>query len=157
VPNAVAFTVCTTTIAVAQRGLMLRARALHRNLLMGKIGGQIVAAVTVLAIFMAMSGLVLWWPRKIVRVRGGVSLSRFNFDLHNTVGLLTSSLLLILAVTGAAIAYPRVGRLMQGLDDPRRVEPEYPAPPGDATPLSLDSLVRIGQSTIAGGAPALRW
>ncbi|MEO8334975.1 MAG: PepSY-associated TM helix domain-containing protein [bacterium] len=141
------------TIAEQQSGFLLRTRTFHRNLLMGKGGEQVVAAVTALSIFMALTGLVLWWPRKIVRVKRGASLSRLNFDLHNMVGLFTSALLLVLSVTGVVIAYPAVGKLVDRFNPPGLVEPSYPAPAG-LTPLSLDSLAIIGTSAIPGSAPA---
>lgn len=142
------------TIAVAQQGLMLRVRLFHRTLFWGKKGGQFVGAVTILAVFMALTGLVLWWPRKIVWVKKGASLSRFNFDLHNIVGLFSSALLLILSVTGIIIFYPQVGKLMNNFDGPPVPEPEYQAPATAGAPLSLDSIVKIGIATIPGGAPA---
>jgi uncharacterized iron-regulated membrane protein len=143
------------TVAEQQQGLMLKARAFHKNLLQGKIGGKIVGAVTILSIFMALSGLVLWWPRKTFRVKTDASLARFNFDLHNVVGIFSSAVLLLLSLTGVVIAYPQVSRFVQSFDAPRLKEPAYAAPPGNPTRLSIDSLVRLAQLAIPGTPAAI--
>lgn len=141
------------TIAEQQKGFLLRTRTFHRNLLQGNNGSKVIGIVTILSVFMALSGLVLWWPRKIVTVKKGASLSRFNFDLHNIVGVFSSMLLLVLSLTGLMLSYSAVGKFVTNLGGPELPEPEYAAPQGQV-PLSLDSLVTIATGTIAGSAPA---
>ena len=75
------------SVAEQQKGLNLTVRRFHRNLLLGVPGGHFVAIVTILAVFMSVSGLVLWWRRKIARLKTSASWPRINFDLHNVVGL----------------------------------------------------------------------
>ena len=132
------------TVAEQQKGLSLTVRRFHKNLLLGVRGSQVVGFVTILTVFMALSGLVLWWPRKIVKVKASASWPRINFDLHNVVGLFSSAILLVLALTGIAISYPQVSGLIKNLDSADLVEPRSTLPPGDRRPLTVDELVAIG-------------
>ena len=101
------------SVAEQQKSLNLTVRRFHKNLGLGVPGGRFVAIVTVLTVFMALSGLVLWWPRKIIRVKTTASWPRINFDLHNMVGLYSSALVLVLSLTGIVISYPQVSNLIK--------------------------------------------
>ena len=138
------------TVAEQQQGLMLKLRGFHRNLLQGKNGSRVVGAVTILALFMSLTGLILWWPRKIVKLKTSASLSRINFDLHNMVGIFSSIMLLVLSVTGIAISYPQVGKLISSMDTAAPAEPAAAIPEGVAAPLSLDSLTIIAAGALPG-------
>ena len=54
---------------------------------------------------MAIAGLVLWWPRKILTVMFSASGRRINFDLHNVFGFYASAVFLFIALTGMMIAF----------------------------------------------------
>lgn len=83
---------------------------LHRWLLMEQKTGRIVVGVaTIIFVFMLLSGLILWIPKKIKKWKNwkqgfGVKFSarwkRINHDLHNTLGFYSFLLLLIMCLTG---------------------------------------------------------
>lgn len=81
---------------------------LHTNLLAGATGGTVVVVATILTIALALTGLWLWWPLRIVRVRRGVSFRLLNLDLHSVAGLYSSVFLLVIAITGVTLRYLHV-------------------------------------------------
>lgn len=87
---------------------------IHRNLMMGNVGRQIVGASVLMFCFLLISGLVLWLPKKIKFLRQGLTVKlnakfqRVNYDLHNTLGFYTFLMLFFIAVTGLYVTYPWV-------------------------------------------------
>ncbi len=83
---------------------------LHRWLLMEQKTGRIVVGIaTIIFVFMLLSGLILWIPKKIKKWRNwksGLKIKfsgrwkRINHDLHNTLGFYSFILLLIMGLTG---------------------------------------------------------
>lgn len=83
---------------------------LHRWLLMDQKTGRIVVGVaTVIFVFMLLSGLILWIPKRIkkwnnwkkgFKIRFSAKWKRINHDLHNTLGFYSFIILLIMALTG---------------------------------------------------------
>src|SRR5438093_8491033 len=56
---------------------------LHTSLLADDFGARVVAWMCVAMLFLALSGVYLWWPRRIFAVHKASSWKRTNFDLHN--------------------------------------------------------------------------
>jgi len=75
----------------------------HTNLLLGPPGKTITAWSAVFLLGLSVSGLILWWPRKLWKLGGTKSGSAANFQLHNAVGFWSSGFMLIFAVTGMVI------------------------------------------------------
>lgn len=79
---------------------------LHRHLILGKTGKFITGSSCLIFIFMLLSGLVLWWPKKIknlkqrLTIKWGSSFKRINWDFHSTFGFYTFLFLLIISLTG---------------------------------------------------------
>ncbi|WPP53526.1 PepSY-associated TM helix domain-containing protein [Catalinimonas niigatensis] len=80
---------------------------MHRWLLLdSEIGRPIVGAATIIFVFLILSGLVLWFPKKLKNIKQGFKIKtsanwkRINHDLHNTLGFYSAILLLIMALTG---------------------------------------------------------
>ena len=126
----------------------------HSNLLLGNTGKLITTTFSAGMVILAITGLVLWWPRKLFRISFRSSAARLNFDLHNTVGSCMSLFILLFGLTGigihvADVLAPAVDRMAHA---PSQREPSsisLPAPPGTA-PLSPDVAVAIGARTIPG-------
>ena len=86
---------------------------IHSFLMMRSyIGVKIVGALGVAMIVMAISGLVLWWPKKgqlrrafLVR-RGARGLSLY-LDLHHAAGIWTFAVLLLMSVSGVYLCFPQ--------------------------------------------------
>jgi uncharacterized iron-regulated membrane protein len=69
---------------------------LHRDV----IAGPVILLLTV-------SGLILWWPRKILVPRGPALFARTNLELHSAIGLYSSLILAIFSVTSVIMIYSR--------------------------------------------------
>lgn len=87
---------------------------IHRNLMMGNVGRQIVGASVLIFCLLLISGLVLWLPKKMKFLKQGLTVKlnakfqRVNYDLHNTLGFYTFLLLFFISVTGLYVTYPWV-------------------------------------------------
>ncbi|MGG5578009.1 PepSY-associated TM helix domain-containing protein [Myroides sp. C15-4] len=83
---------------------------LHRWLLLDSaIGRPIVGISTIIFCFLSISGLILWFPKKIkgwksikpgFKIKFNANWKRINHDLHNTLGFYTLILVLIMSLTG---------------------------------------------------------
>lgn len=86
---------------------------LHSNLLMGSIGGWIVAIATIIFVISTITGLVLWWPKKWTKtnvnnsfkIKWSAKFKRLNYDLHNVFGFYTSILCFLLGTSGLLIFF----------------------------------------------------
>src|SRR5690554_3651017 len=83
---------------------------LHRWLLLDSaIGRPIVGVATLIFTFLCISGLILWFPKKIkgwksfkpgMKIMWRAKWKRLNHDLHNTLGFYSLIFLLIMCLTG---------------------------------------------------------
>ena len=81
---------------------------LHMNLLLGKVGSQLVRYGTLVFLLMLISGIVLWWPknkpalkqRYKFRWKDTTKWKRKNYDLHNVLGFYASWVVVFMAITG---------------------------------------------------------
>lgn len=87
---------------------------IHRNLMMGNVGRQILGAGVLMFCVLLISGLILWLPKKLKFLKQGLivmfkaKFQRVNYDLHNTLGFYTFLMLFFIAVTGLYVTYPWV-------------------------------------------------
>lgn len=135
-----------------ERGLARRVHLLHTRLFAGQVGEWLVGAVTALTLLMAITGLYLWWPRKILAINRRLSWRRLNFDLHNVFGLYASSVFLFIALTGMMIAF-------EGVTDPLFTKlnatplPDIPTqsvPIRGVPPMTADALVERARAALPG-------
>lgn len=131
-------------LGMAEVETMLRRKLflLHTRLMAGPTGNRIVFWSTVLNLFMVVTGIVLWWRRKITTVKLRTSWKRLNFDLHNVTGLYPSVVVVLLAVTGILISFD------EGPTVPRsRVVPGSEARPLDEVVASAARVVADARIT----------
>jgi len=77
------------------------------------IGEQVVRISILIFLFIIISGIVLWWPKKRKNLKQRVTFDwksttrwkRKNFDLHTVIGFYICWLALIIAFTGSVISY----------------------------------------------------
>ena len=88
-------------------GFFMTMFRLHRWLLMdSSVGGIIVGSATIVFAFLLLTGLVLWWPKKLKHWKQGLKVKtngnwkRLNHDLHNSLGFYAFLLLLVMSLTG---------------------------------------------------------
>ncbi|MBQ9800792.1 MAG: PepSY domain-containing protein [Thermoguttaceae bacterium] len=101
-------------------------RRWHTRLNLPKeIGRPLVDFATYFSIFLILSGVALWIPKKRSQLKARLTAKltagkrRAVFDLHNALGIYTAAPLLVLAITGAALA---LGAKHGTLATPLRIE-----------------------------------
>lgn len=92
---------------------------LHTQLNLGRFGWNAVGILGLLLMISIGTGVYLWWPglRGILtalRVRHNDGMVRLVFDLHRLTGLLSASILLLLAFTGFHLSYPSILETLTG-------------------------------------------
>jgi uncharacterized iron-regulated membrane protein len=125
----------------------------HLRLMMGDVGGLIMTLGAVLLLFLSLSGIVLWWPRKLLTVKWRGQARGLNFDLHQALGIYLSLFLMIFAVTAMVIHWENqatrlANRITNSPDLPPfpRMQPLTP----NAVTLSTDRLLSIAESAAPG-------
>ena len=141
----------TRSAAERNAGLARRLHIFHETLLAGPVGGTIVGIATLMALVLVLSGLVVWWPQMLWRVRFGASWKRVTFDLHHLLGVSAALVILLITASGVVIVYPALGDLLGKLDrTPPAARPVQRLPDAGARPLTLDSLVHVASATLPG-------
>ena len=135
--------------------LMPKVHQFHTNLLLGPKGKMITGTAAILLILLAVTGLVLWWPRKIWTLGDLKSGKRVNFDLHNALGLWSSIFMLVFGITGVVIhwddeATQLVGRLTG--TPPRLPIPGAISPVTGAQPASAETVFNAAVKAVPGAA-----
>jgi sulfite reductase (NADPH) flavoprotein alpha-component len=126
------------------------AERLHRNLAAGPVGKQIVGASTATLLLLAISGLVLRWPRRARSVRAWLTFNPklrgrgFLWHLHSVSATWVLAFYLVAALTGLWWSYDfyrGAVNAMAGVDGPPR------RPPGDGRealePASIDQAFAV--------------
>ena len=124
---------------------------LHTRFVSGNIGEQMVGGFSVAMLGLAITGLVLWWPRTILAIGSASSWKRTNFDLHNVLGFYSSLVMLFITLSGVLIAFegttdPLVKRLNHQPDAPA----PQSAPVAGGTRISVDEAIAIGERALPG-------
>jgi len=125
----------------------------HLRLMMGETGGTIASLVAVLLLFLSLSGIILWWPRKLSTVSWRSQIKELNFELHQSLGIYVSLFLMIFAITAIVIHWEneatQLANRISGsaaLPSPPRPQPLTPNTPT----LSPDRLLSIAESAAPG-------
>ena len=126
---------------------------LHTRFLAGENGERAAGWLSVMMLAMSISGLYLWWPRRILSVKADASWKRANFDLHNVVGFYASAVLLVVTVSAVLIAFERT-------TDPivRKLDGTAAAPDlstlqsvvSHGRPIAPEDVVAIAERTLPG-------
>ena len=114
------------------------------------IGKAITGACNAAFLFLALSGLYLWWPRRWNRAamrlslwfRRGLAGRARDFNWHNVIGFWSLPVLIVMTTSGMMISYRWVSNLIYTRDGgdrrrpgrarPRRRRSAPPAPPPGA-------------------------
>lgn len=134
---------------------------LHTHLLfrgLGDLGGKVTTSAALVLFVMLLSGLILWWPLKRIRVSWrGTAARRSWFDLHNTTGVISLVVLLALCATGIAIGFERTStRLFYTMTSSQpapRPNMHVPIPTANAIQIGPDSAFAIARAALPGAAP----
>ena len=96
--------------------LIWKIHELHINLTAGVTGSRFVMWSSVALLFLSITGLCLWWPRKIFRFRIAAQAARTNYDLHRALGFWSSLAMFLFAVTGINLHVQTGGTLFDMMD-----------------------------------------
>ncbi|WP_224999583.1 PepSY domain-containing protein [Cesiribacter sp. SM1] len=134
---------------------------LHRWLLLDtELGRPIVGGATIVFVFLILSGLVLWWPKKLKNWKQGFKIKatgnwkRINHDLHNSLGFYSFLLLLLMALTGLCWSFEwykdGLGNVIgTEVFGGRGGKPVAIAPPAEAAePFTLSELLILADSEL---------
>lgn len=86
---------------------------LHNQLLLGQEGRNSMPIIAICLVYMALSGLYLSWPgwrqvQRLFLLRHQHSWRLLIVDLHRWLGLFSSGILLLIAISGFNLAYPEL-------------------------------------------------
>lgn len=80
------------------------------------IGKWVVGVSVIIFVALMITGIILWWPKRKSDRKRSLTIKwngrwrRVNYDLHNVLGFYATSIALILALTGLAIAFEPVDK-----------------------------------------------
>ncbi len=121
----------------------------HLRLLAGKPGSNIVTAAAIFLLFLAITGLVLWWPRKLLVVSWRSPWKKLNLEAHQVLGLYTSVFLIVFALTAIVIHWDdeaqRLVNRVAGSPAEARFSRAQPLSPGQPAP-DFDAIVSIARN-----------
>ena len=139
------------TVAEWNKTLPRRLHVLHVSLLSGKTGGEIMAIATIVSLLLVLSGIYLWWRDRIWRVRWSASWKRVVFDLHHQLGILAAIVLLLITTSALVMHFESLNALLYRLDAsaPDAI-PDQPAPTGQSSSVSADSLHAVALRALPG-------
>lgn len=124
---------------------------IHRNLMLGNVGRQIVGASVIVFVILLFSGFVLWLPKKIRQLKQGLTIKwdakpqRVNYDVHRALGVYSMGFLLLISVTGLYVTYPWVKHsiiMALGGTTVKEKSLEKPEADDDFAKLMADMLAR---------------
>ena len=126
---------------------------LHTQLQGGRIGNTIVVAITFAALFLVVSGIIIWWREKRWQINTSASWKRINFDLHHSLGVFSAIVLLFITSTGLWVHYGVVDEWMRKLNrSPSPSPPTQPAVDRETPEISLDSIAAVARTAVPGAA-----
>ena len=113
------------------------------------IGRAITGAANLVFLFIVMSGLYLWWPRRwsarnlrsVTLFRGGLTGKARDFNWHNVIGFWSAMPLFFIVLGGVMISYPWATNLLYraaGSEPPVPSGLRPAAPPARAPDSSAD-------------------
>ncbi len=125
---------------------LARVRQFHKRLWGGEIGEGIVGWGTVILLVLSITGVVLWWPRRIVTMKWS-SRARRTFDLHNVIGFYSAVFLFLFALTGVVIHWESGSQKLLA-----RWAGEAPVPAMDNPPLPAAEAIALDAQQIVAHA-----
>jgi uncharacterized iron-regulated membrane protein len=68
---------------------------------------NVTAFSSIVLMFLAPSGLYLWWPLKRIGIKSSAGFRRLSFDLHHSLGFFSALFMIGFAATGAYMVFER--------------------------------------------------
>ncbi|WP_242929346.1 PepSY-associated TM helix domain-containing protein [Pontibacter vulgaris] len=130
--------------------------ALHRWLLVDEPGKLIVGISTSMFLFIILTGIILWWPKKMKALKQRLTLKlnggwkRINHDLHIVIGFYTAIFLFAFAFTGLAWSFEWFNDAIYTVTgtENKRPEPPLSTVQVGATPITFDKAFTIAKTEL---------
>jgi len=136
-------------------GLYNQLFELHSSLLLGDTGKAVLTVTAGLYLFLLLTGLVLWWPRRwppSLRVHWRAGVLRTSMDLHNVTGALLGLVIAVSVASGAYMAWPPLRAFVTGATGQSPVAaPRITPPPGARPQAPLDQMARSARALFPEG------
>ncbi len=131
---------------------MKKVHQFHTNLLLGPPGKIVTAVSAFFLLGLSVSGLILWWPRKLWKLSGSKSGRVKNFELHNVAGFYASVFMLLFAVTGIVIHWDNELRtyLNRTMHEEEAPIPKSGGAQKGSAPLGPDALLAAANKAVPG-------
>ena len=126
----------------------------HVRLFAGTAGEWIVNVATAAVLFIVPTGVLLWWRRPRFAIRKGRTFFRTIYDLHNVLGFYAALFIVLLAATGAFLAFE--ASLARMLHVPEWRMPDPPHSIARAGASISESLMRAAVRNAIPGAAVTR-
>ncbi|WP_339706319.1 PepSY-associated TM helix domain-containing protein [uncultured Kriegella sp.] len=113
-------------------GWLNQLKKLHRNLLLGDIGREIVHWGTLSFLIMAVTGIVLWWPSKRSKLKKSLKINwkarptALNYAFHNVTGFYASWVLLFIIGTGLFWGFKAVKNAFESIGQEKSIAYDLP-------------------------------
>lgn len=139
----------TRTPAESQVTLARRLHVFHVEFFAGKIGRGLVGILSGIALFLVVTGMILWWPDKLIRINTTASWKRITFDVHHAFGIFASVVLIVITASGLVVHYDGLASVIKSLD-----KTPTPPPPVQqlASPLANGPTARQSFDAVADAA-----
>lgn len=124
---------------------ILKVHDLHVNFLSGNVGNRIVTCSTICLLLLSLSGIVIWWPRKVFRFRSSSPAPRLNRDLHMSLGFWSFLAMSGFALTGLGLHY-QTGKLLTLLNTPSTARTMH----GHGT--TIEGMLQTAREALPGAA-----
>lgn len=115
------------------------------------LGQLVVASATLVFLAMLISGIVLWWPKKLNGLKKKFTIKwqsgwrRKNYDLHSVLGFYVSWLALIAVITGLVWGFQWFRDGVFAIASGGEKYIEYYNPPSDTTSMQAFTIPAIDQ------------
>jgi uncharacterized iron-regulated membrane protein len=128
-----------------------RLHILHVELFAGRRGRAVVGALCAIALFLVLTGILLWWPDKLIGINTTGNWKRLNFDLHHALGICAAIILIVITASGVVIHYDGIGKMIRSMDAvPPPPPPTQPSGPPTAQRLSFDTVAAVARRALPG-------
>ncbi len=135
--------------AIYNRSLSRRLHRLHVQLLEPNGGSTVVALMTIASLLLTITGLIVWWRDKRWQINWRASWKRIVFDLHHSLGLFASLILLVVTTSGIAIHYDSITSLLVSMDgQPEIIAPRQGPPVIETHVIGFDSALRVAEGSL---------
>lgn len=134
---------------------------LHRWLLLDtSIGRPIVGIATIIFLLLSISGIVLWFPKKVkwknlkqgFKIKTNANWKRINHDLHNTLGFYACIFIIIMCITGLCWSFEGYRKGLGTLIGTEIFNRSSPQIDSDKTfekeVISIDEAIAIANKTL---------